>query len=103
MEFCWSRWQSKKPGNVLIVVDDVTDYEEIATSLPPQPSSFRVLITTRLNFEEIKSVSLDVLDEPDAIELLKQWVGEEKIEQQIEDVQELCWRLGYLPLALEDV
>jgi len=26
VEFCWSRWQEKKEGNVLIILDDVNDY-----------------------------------------------------------------------------
>ena len=29
VEFCWSRWQSVKEGNVLVVIDDVTSYKAI--------------------------------------------------------------------------
>jgi tetratricopeptide (TPR) repeat protein len=100
VEFCWSRWQDKKEGNVLVVLDDVTDYAEIEPYLPPQPSLFKVLVTTRLDLDDIPSLALDVLTEEEAIELLKQWVGEDEIDKQIDDTKELCGRLGNLPLAL---
>ena len=100
VKFIWSQWQSVIKGKVLIAIDDMTDYEEIEPYLPPQPSNFKILITTRLNTEYIPSIPLDVLKQEDAIELLKKWIGEEKINEQIKDVEELCWRLGNLPLAL---
>ena len=100
VEYCWSRWQSVKEGDVLVVIDDMTDYEEVEPYLPPQPSNFKILITTRLNIEDFPSISLEVLADADAIELLRQWVGKDKIDQQIEDVKELCKQLGNLPLAL---
>ena len=100
VEYCWSRWQSVKEGEVLVVIDDMTDYEDIEPYLPPQPSNFKILITTRLNIEDLPSIPLDVLVQEDAIELLRQWVGKDKIDEQIEDVKELCEQLGNLPLAL---
>ena len=100
VEFCWSRWHDKKEGNVLIVIDDVTNYSQVEPYLPPQPSPFKVLITTRLDLDELESLRLDILSESAAIELLSKWVGESKIDQQRENAQDLCQRLGYLPLAL---
>jgi len=44
--FSWSHWPIK--DDVLIVMDDVNDYSKIEPYLPPQPSHFKVLITTRL-------------------------------------------------------
>ena len=98
--YCWSRWQDVKKGNVLIIIDDITNYQDIQAYLPSEDLAFKVLITTRLNIEEITSIPLDVLTNDDAIKLLKKWVGKDKVNEQIEDVKELCWRLGNLPLAL---
>ena len=45
--FCWQHW---RPGEALVVFDDVSDYAEIAPYLPPTEPRFKVLITTRRNF-----------------------------------------------------
>ena len=96
VDFCWSRWHE---GNVLVVLDDVNDYPKVEPYLPPQPSQFKVLITTRLQLDLPQSFTLDVLDESAALELLREWIGE-KISHELADAKELCQRLGYLPLAL---
>ncbi|MEW6498120.1 MAG: NB-ARC domain-containing protein, partial [Cyanobacteriota bacterium] len=43
--FCWRHWPS---GEVLVVLDDVTDYQKVKPHLPPCKSRFKVLITTRV-------------------------------------------------------
>lgn len=97
--FCWSHWRE---GNVLIVLDDVADYAEIEPYLPPVEPCFNVLITTRLQLgQSFKQVSINVLDEPAAIALLKSLVGENRVQQQQEAAKALCYWLGYLPLGLE--
>ena len=98
VRWCWKRWRG---GNTLIVLDDVKNYSDIKPYLPPQPSQFKVLITTRLKLDLPSSLYLAVLSEPDALELLGQLVGTEKVEQELEIAKELCQRLGYLPLALQ--
>lgn len=98
VRWCWKRWLE---GNTLIVFDDVKNYSDIKPYLPPQPSQFKVLITTRLKLDLPSSLYLEVLPEPDALELLKQLVGSEKVNQELETARELCQRLGYLPLALQ--
>ncbi|MEM9276917.1 MAG: NB-ARC domain-containing protein, partial [Cyanobacteria bacterium P01_F01_bin.143] len=100
VDFCWSRWREKKEGNVLIVLDDVNDYPKIQSYLPPQLSQFKVLITTRLQLDLPQSFSLDILSESASLELLRQWIGEEKVNQKLVISKELCLLLGYLPLAL---
>lgn len=101
VEFCWARWQEHKAGKVLIIFDDVTDYrKEITPYLPPQSESFRVLITSRFNFDLPSSISLEVLEEENAMELIRQWIGQKKVSEEIEEVKELCERLGYLPLGM---
>jgi hypothetical protein len=43
--FCWRHWL---PGEVLLVLDDVTDYQEVKPYLPPVEPRFKVLMTTRV-------------------------------------------------------
>ena len=98
VRWCWKRWRE---GNTLIVLDDVKDYSDIKPYLPPQPSQFKVLITTRLKLDLPSSLYLEVLSELDALELLSQLVGAKKVDQEFDTAKELCQRLGYLPLALQ--
>ncbi|QIR36611.1 tetratricopeptide repeat protein [Tolypothrix sp. PCC 7910] len=97
VDFCWSRWHD---GNVLVVLDDVTDYAKVEPYLPPQSPRFKLLITTRLQLDFPQSFTLDVLSESAALELLQEWVGREKVAQELVDAKAICQLLGYLPLAL---
>ncbi len=97
VDFCWSRWHD---GNVLVVLDDVNDFSKVEQYLPPQSPRFKLLITTRLQLDFPQSFTLDVLRESAALELLQEWVGAEKVAQELEDAKEICQRLGCLPLAL---
>jgi tetratricopeptide (TPR) repeat protein len=97
--FCWRRWRD---GDVLIVLDDVMDYETVAPYLPPAEPRFKVLMTTRLQLgQSVKQVPIDVLTKTAALDLLKSLVGEVRIEAQFAAAQDLCDWLGYLPLGLE--
>ena len=96
--WCWNRWRQ---GNTLIVFDDVKNYRNIKPYLPPQSSQFKVLITTRLKLDLAGSLYLEVLQEQDALLLLKKLVGEDLVNQEPLKAKELCQRLGYLPLALQ--
>ncbi|MBE9208629.1 tetratricopeptide repeat protein [Nostoc sp. LEGE 06077] len=98
VRWCWQHWRE---GNTLIVLDDVTNYSAIKPYLPPQPSQFKVIITTRLKLDLAGSLFLEVLQEIDALLLLTELVGEDKVKQESAKAQELCQRLGYLPLALQ--
>jgi tetratricopeptide (TPR) repeat protein len=98
VRWCWQRWQE---GNTLIVLDDVKNYSEITPYLPAQAPQFKVLITTRLKLDLAGSLFLEVLSESDALSLLVQLLGEEKVTQELATAQELCQRLGYLPIALQ--
>jgi len=79
----------------------VQKYGNIKPYLPPQPSQFKVLITTRVKLNLPGSLSLEILSESEAIELLAQLVGADKLNQESVEAVELCQRLGYLPLALQ--
>lgn len=97
IDYCWLNW--RPDGDVLIVLDDVTDYPKVEPHLPLTLPRFKSLITTRLQLDLPLSIPLNILYESSALELLKFWVGE-KVTQELETAKELCEFLGYLPLAL---
>jgi tetratricopeptide (TPR) repeat protein len=98
VKWCWQRWRE---GKVLLVIDDVQNYSAIQPYLPPQSSQFRVLITTRLKLDLSGSLSLQILSESEALALLSELIGADKLIPKTAQAEELCQRLGYLPLALQ--
>ncbi|MGJ5634439.1 tetratricopeptide repeat protein, partial [Nostoc sp. CALU 1950] len=100
VQYCWRRWRE---GEVLLVLDDVSDYEQVKPYLQSLPSRFKVLMTTRQNLGRIAQLSLDVLQPEAALELLRSLLKEtpERIERELSVANQLCEWLGYLPLAVE--
>jgi tetratricopeptide (TPR) repeat protein len=101
IRYCWQNWLA---GNVLIIFDDVRDYQQIRDYLPPQEDKrFQVLITTRKEYlsATIATFRVEVLKEEDALDLLRSYLENNRIDTQIEEAKLLCQDLGYLPLALE--
>ncbi|MEO1621277.1 MAG: NB-ARC domain-containing protein, partial [Cyanobacteria bacterium J06632_3] len=99
---CWKFW----PGDerVLVVYDDVTDYERVEAVLPPSEAErFVVLMTTRRQnlAVTVESFEIEVLSETAALELLRQIVGITRTDVELETAQAICEWVGYLPLALE--
>ncbi|MBE9246285.1 tetratricopeptide repeat protein, partial [Microcystis aeruginosa LEGE 00239] len=101
IRYCWQNWLA---GNVLIIFDDVRDYQQIRDYLPPQEDKrFHVLITTRKEYlsATIATFRVEVLKEKDALDLLRSYLEDNRIDTQIEAAKLLCQDLGYLPLGLE--
>ncbi|AFY41720.1 Tetratricopeptide TPR_1 repeat-containing protein [Nostoc sp. PCC 7107] len=101
VQYCWRNWRE---GDVLLVVDDVTDYQEIRPYLQGASFRFKVLMTTRKKLgAAIKQLSLDVLQPDAALELLRSLLAETpgRIERELDVANQLCEWLGYLPLGLE--
>jgi hypothetical protein len=101
IRYCWQNWLA---GNVLIIFDDVRDYQQIRDYLPPQEEKrFQVLITTRKEYlsATIATFRVEVLKEEDALDLLRSYLGDNRIDTQIEEAKLLCQDLGYLPLGFE--
>jgi len=100
VKYCWRRWRE---GEVLVVLDDVRDYQDIESYLPPAESRFKVLITTRRQWlaESLEQVNLEVLSEKASLKLLVSFVGKKRIQGDINQAKGLCGDLGYLPLGLE--
>ncbi|NEP53577.1 MAG: hypothetical protein F6K65_34165 [Moorea sp. SIO3C2] len=101
LDYCWSRWQPS--GDVLIILDNVRNYEEIQYYLPPLEQRFKVLITTRKLWlaESFEQLRLEVLEEDTALELLASFIGEYRLKAELETSKNLCNWLGKLPLGLE--
>ncbi|WP_198287576.1 tetratricopeptide repeat protein [Rivularia sp. PCC 7116] len=100
VKYCWRNWQA---GDVLVVFDDVREYQQIKDYLPPNEPRFKILVTTRQQWlgQSFKRVILEVLEENAALELLVSFVGEERVDLEKEEAKKLCADLGYLPLGLE--
>ncbi|MBF2089308.1 MAG: tetratricopeptide repeat protein, partial [Synechococcales cyanobacterium K32_A2020_035] len=94
------RWQGEA---MLVVLDDVTDYEVVEPYLNLLDPRFRVLMTTRLKLRaKAEQLELEVLTEAASLELLRVLVDDpHRIDSQLTDAQRLCEWLGYLPLGLE--
>ncbi len=108
LNYCWRNWI---PGNVLIVLDDVTDFNKVKPHLPykylpdQEKKRFKTLITTRLDLlgDNISTLLLEVLTPENALELLISIVGKDTVDENnsLKDASELCEWLGNLPLGLE--
>ncbi|MEB3181726.1 MAG: tetratricopeptide repeat protein [Nostocaceae cyanobacterium] len=98
LQYCWSHWIA---GDVLLVVDNVTDYKQEVKPYLPEAPRFKVVITTREKFPRLVRLDLRVLTPEAALELLKVLVGSERVERELETAEKLCAWLGYLPLGLE--
>ena len=98
VNYCWNHWPK---GNVLLIFDDVQNYQLIKPYLPPRNEKFKVIVTSRQRLGKLAQLSLKVLKPKEALELLKQIIGEGRVKQEVEISKQLCKWLGYLPLALE--
>ena len=97
--YCWRNWH---PRETLIVFDDVQQYQDLASVLPPQRSQFRVLLTTRLTMQSpVQNFEIKVLSEAKALKLLRAIVPDGRIDQDLATSKKICEWLGFLPLGLE--
>ena len=80
--WCWQHWQPPE-GLVLVILDDVTNLEDLSELLP-SIHRFRVLMTTRLRDIDtnVEEIPLDVLSAEEALELFKKLVGESKVNKE---------------------
>ncbi|MEY2914707.1 MAG: hypothetical protein RLZZ184_4016, partial [Cyanobacteriota bacterium] len=101
---CWQQWKYQTE-NVLLIFDDVSSLnKDIESYLPPKDLvSLRVLMTSRETPDKriAEKLELEVLSEAAAVDLLAAIIGQERIDAEPAEAEELCRELGYLPLALE--
>jgi tetratricopeptide (TPR) repeat protein len=120
-----AKWERAFSGRKLLVLDDVPGYGEVRDYLPQQ-GAFQVLMTTRVRLgKPVSCLELGVLAIGDAIELLRELMGEpppspqfwgnradgaDQSPPELGDLgsrfdegaaRELCEWLGRLPLAIE--
>ena len=100
---CWRRLSKRVEGLMLVVLDDVKDYENVELFLPPLDGKFRVLATTRLMLgNAMQQYTLDVLELVAAVDLLKSFLPEVDPRRGSDtEIKRLCEWLGRLPLAIE--
>jgi tetratricopeptide (TPR) repeat protein len=101
IEWCWQKWQN---AATLSVFEDVQQYADIQTFLPPPSSQFRTLLTSRSKFSSpVRDYEIKVLSEAAAIKLLGSFAPPLplRIEVDLATTQEICSWLGCLPLGLE--
>ncbi len=99
--WCWRNWQPSN-GLVLIIIDDVADFQRISEVLPKE-QRFRVLITTHsrnLN-SSVSEILINQLLPEEAMAFLIKILGETRVKNEAEAAQKLFDWLGYLPLGLE--
>jgi tetratricopeptide (TPR) repeat protein len=98
LNYCWQRWHE---GDVLLVLDDVSEYSQIKPYLP-SASRFKVLLTSRQSFgASVKQLPVNVLQPDVALDLLRSLIGDERVNEELAQAESLCAWLGYLPLGLE--
>jgi len=89
----------------LVVLDNAYDESQVRPLLPGNPRC-AVIVTSRsrlAGLEHARSVSIELLDPPKAVELLTYLVGEDRLAAEpgaAEAIVKLC---GYLPLAIRIV
>ncbi|MEV6239640.1 BTAD domain-containing putative transcriptional regulator [Lentzea sp. NPDC051838] len=86
----------------VVVLDNAVSAAQVRPLLPGTSSSLTLVTSRRrlLDLDAARVLSLDVLPERDAIGLLEQVIGAERVQAEPEAVHELVRLCGYLPLAL---
>lgn len=100
VEICWNRWSELFKEEKLLILDDVADYTQIHGFLPPYDPNLKVIITTRLRLPSLQSLFLEVLQDKDALVLLKMFIGEDRVNRELKQAQKLCDFVANLPLGL---
>lgn len=93
------QWLTDHPG-WLLIYDNVNSYDEIKTFLPEQGGN--IILTSRQKVwpTKFKIVDIDVMNEEDAILLLKSLIKNKFETDNTEELKEVVKLLGYLPLAI---
>jgi tetratricopeptide (TPR) repeat protein len=108
--YVWQHWpvcpvttsNKKEPGDVLLVFDDVENYEQVRPYLPLGLPRFKVLITSRNELgRNVRHIPLGVLSPELALELLESFISSQRVETEKQSAKELCAWLGCLPLGIE--
>ncbi len=90
------------PQKMLVILDDVMDYEALKPYLPSMGGNFTVLATTRLELGgAMQQHRLDILEISAAEALLLSFLPMDDPRRTSSEIKALCEWLGRLPLAIE--
>ncbi len=111
VDYCWSRLTEnlivdpetkEQPKKMLVILDDMKDYEVIKPYLPTIGRGFVVLATTRLELGgAMQQYRLDVLEISAAEALFLSFLTMDDPRKTSSEIKTLCEWLGRLPLAIE--
>ncbi|WBQ05846.1 helix-turn-helix domain-containing protein [Kribbella sp. CA-293567] len=103
LEVAAARYRSALAGRrVLVLLDDAVSAEQVRLLLPGTPG-VAVVITSRQQLSTLpglRRIALDVLTEVEALRLLGEISGHERVAAEPEAAREVVRRCGYLPLAI---
>ena len=99
ISFCWNNWPGK---DILIVIDDLVDYDTVQTYLPLNNPRFKVLITTRerLGLPRSQQLILEGLPPESSRQLLGHLWGDDVLQQKESFANQLCDFAEHLPQKL---
>jgi tetratricopeptide (TPR) repeat protein len=90
------------PQKMLVILDDVKDYEALKPYLPSMGGNFTVLATTRLELGgAMQQHRLDILEISAAEALLLSFLPMDDLRRTSSEIKTRCEWLGRLPLAIE--
>ncbi|MBP2329139.1 transcriptional regulator with XRE-family HTH domain [Kibdelosporangium banguiense] len=96
-------WRAALAGRrVLVVLDNANDPDQVHPLLPGTPGS-HVIVTSRRRMPSVDAsvpVSLDVLEQGDAITLFVEVAGYHRVRGQLDVVADIVQLCGFLPLAV---
>ncbi len=95
------KYQLKSFENMLLIYDNTNEQKDIEQEFLPKSITNKVLITTRNPIQGYTPIELETLDFENSKKLLEIESGKTVLESENKFVEELCEKLGGLPLALE--
>jgi DNA-binding SARP family transcriptional activator/predicted negative regulator of RcsB-dependent stress response len=103
---CGALYRAALAGTrTLIVLDDAAGADQVRPLLAAEPGCF-TLITSRTaltGLDDARSITLDVLPEPDAVALLRKVAGPHRVPEDHPAVTELVQLCGLIPLGIRIV
>jgi tetratricopeptide (TPR) repeat protein len=89
---------------IFVLLDNAAEETQVRPLIPGAPEC-AVLITSRSRLSGLpgQTLSLDVMEEPQAVELLVKTLGTERVSAEEQAAKEIARLCGYLPLALRVV
>lgn len=95
------KYQLKSFENMLLIYDNTNEQKDIEQEFLPKSITNKILITTRNPIQGYTPIELETLDFENSKKLLEIESGKTVLESENKFVEELCEKLGGLPLALE--